>query len=328
MKIPIYIINLDKDYERLQITEKEIHREGHKYKRIKGVYGKNLSNKQKQKYSTIFCSNFCTDSMIGCALSHIKAWKTLVKNKDEYALILEDDVNLVNNFDKEMYNALNNVPENYDMLYLGYTVGTKDGSHNMSTLITQTLTGVKQTGKIINDAIHIPFFPMALHSYILSYKGAKKLLSKFENDKIFNHIDFQLTFYKNDLNIYATNTDLVTQRKSNDDSNNTMTYPVLLNKPLQNVKMSHNEPLAYLLNVPCYQICGIPVNIYNSVLFTLFILLGYLNVNGNIILVSYIIYNIIELYFDSNNINIIMKLPILLVFGYIFGNIVSHKKIK
>jgi len=323
--LPIYIISLDKDHARLAITEKELKSHGHNYTKINAIYGKKISKNSRSQATTPFCNQFCTDSMIGCAMSHVKAWKTVLENNHQYALILEDDVSFTPDFNMVLEKALKKIPKDFDMLYLGYNVGTQDGSHNLNTMLIQTLTGIQQKGEIINDTLHLPFFPMATHAYILSRQGAKKLLAKVEKDRIFSHIDYQLVFYKNDLNVYATNKDIIVQRKTNSDSNNTMDYPIIINTILDSMQLtiSHDEPLSYFLNVPAYQICGIPINIYNIILVAVFLLLGYLKANFGKLTQFYILYNVVELILNSSNLKYIIKLYIALTIVYFLGSLTN-----
>ena len=107
---------------------------------------------------------------IGCAHSHLAIWKTIVDKQLPRALILEDDIRFTESFDDmlcyvEQY--LENHPET-DGCYLSrnplcdlYKLGSKD---------------------IISQKLVRPKTSYNLHSYVLTYQAAKRLIeSNYEN---------------------------------------------------------------------------------------------------------------------------------------------------
>ena len=89
----IFIINMDKDVERMKNISKNMMNYGLQFERISAVNGKQLSHKQIKNYATDTCSNFlCSSSIIGCSLSHQKIWKMLLNdNYADYYIVMEDD---------------------------------------------------------------------------------------------------------------------------------------------------------------------------------------------------------------------------------------------
>jgi GR25 family glycosyltransferase involved in LPS biosynthesis len=183
--LDIYIINLDKDIERLNKITKIIH--PYKFKRIKAIYGKNV-NLKKVKNLTFFARHFLPRSAIGIYLSHIKTWKTILNNKNDMALVLEDDAKPI----KEISQIMNKIdqiikstPSNWDIIKLQY--------------------------------INLPFGHSAqFGAYIINKKGIDKCMTK----KINFHIDFNLKLF--DINIYHSNEVLFIQEyeKSNNQQMN------------------------------------------------------------------------------------------------------------
>ena len=85
----IYVINMDKDTERLNNIYKECNKNNIKFERFTGVDASKLSIKEKNNYVTKFCQNFCTNSMIGCGISHIKIYEDVIKkNYNNFFLYL------------------------------------------------------------------------------------------------------------------------------------------------------------------------------------------------------------------------------------------------
>lgn len=119
---------------------------------------------------------------IGCALSHYNVWKYIVENKIEKILILEDDVIFYDNFNK-MYELVLNIDLSYDIFFLARNplnkyIELKIGNEN-----------------IINDYIVEPKTSYNTHSYILTYKGAKKLLNTNYINNILPVDDFLSIMY-------------------------------------------------------------------------------------------------------------------------------------
>jgi GR25 family glycosyltransferase involved in LPS biosynthesis len=166
----IYVINLDKDTERLhQINE---YLTPNSFVRISGVLGKEID---VHDYPEIFYLSkyLAPKSAIGCALSHRKAVQYFIDNSEkEYALILEDDATPVfDNYMEEIELAIQNGPKDWDIIKLDYWPDYKTNTYNNYPSMLTTC-------------------------YIINKKGAKKLL----DHKIINHIDFDILFM--DLNVY------------------------------------------------------------------------------------------------------------------------------
>src|SRR5215469_11884748 len=91
----IMLINLRGDYQNLQRFEGAIEVHGKiDWERIEGVYGSSLPDNvcirlTRDPYSII------AKGALGCFLSHVRAWETLVHSEKPYALIIEDDAALV-----------------------------------------------------------------------------------------------------------------------------------------------------------------------------------------------------------------------------------------
>ena len=100
-----------------------------------------------------------TQGGIGCALSHKRVYEKIVNDKINRCLILEDDAK----FDIDFFSKLNeiekNVPQDFDILFLGYHVSY-----------------IKND---INDYYFKPERVYGLFGYVVSYEGAKKLLDIF-----------------------------------------------------------------------------------------------------------------------------------------------------
>lgn len=91
-----YLINLDRATERLELMQNEFEKSNLPFQRISAVDAKTLdtnSYRVKNKYDRDL-----VPGEIGCYLSHIKTMETFLASDNEFALIIEDDAILVDDF--------------------------------------------------------------------------------------------------------------------------------------------------------------------------------------------------------------------------------------
>jgi len=102
---------------------------------------------------------------IGCYLSHTNIWREIVNNNYNNCIIFEDDVIPDKNYEK-IIKYIQNVPDDYDIAYLGWW--TRKNMNNINKNSKWLYT--------INNSVKPNV--LGLYAYIISNKGAKKLLSK------------------------------------------------------------------------------------------------------------------------------------------------------
>lgn len=134
----IYFINLESAVKSKKIMIDLFERHCiKKYQIIKAVDPKNvdrvdLINRQKYAYpgNTFYCTSNCscsgnghelTNEEIANTLSHYRVWKDIVKNKYKKCLILEDNTILKKDFNNAVEEISNNLPKNWNFLYLGHS---------------------------------------------------------------------------------------------------------------------------------------------------------------------------------------------------------------
>jgi len=224
----VYVINLEKEKERLKAFDTQMSKNRIKYERFNAVLGANVL---KDERLTDYCNTFCTDGMKGCALSHRSIWEDVVKNKYQNVLICEDDAMISDSFDRDFQNAYYHIPKDYDVLYLGCLFGCKDDSM-LNKLVTK-VNGFEPQD--INEKVVEVKGTVGLHCYMVSFEGAKKLI---ENPITF-HVDAQVMYWIGLYNYrsYAVNPLLVDS--SQDNSSMSDTYPKLLNSLFKNVEVNN-----------------------------------------------------------------------------------------
>ena len=112
-------------------------------------------------------------------MSHIGIWEKIVEGDDmkgeKYFVVLEDDVYVTHDFDVKFQRYLPEVPDKFDIIYLGTQYYVKYANlyradfaaHNGHDVNKRSFPHVK---RVLND--HYGTF-----GYIVSYSGAKKLLA-------------------------------------------------------------------------------------------------------------------------------------------------------
>lgn len=98
----IFVINLEKDRARRQSVEQQMERLKLSFEFFPGVLGANLSKTEltecysdrKARWNK---GQSLVPAEIGCALSHIRVYREIIRRNLDYALILEDDVILDTN---------------------------------------------------------------------------------------------------------------------------------------------------------------------------------------------------------------------------------------
>ena len=194
-----YVINLKDKTERWNNIQEKFKNTNLKLKRWNAIYGKKIKNEYIKNITTPFCYNFCSNGMIGTWLSHYNLWKYIVDNNLDNVLILEDDAIPVDNFNDKI-KILDKSPINADLIYLGCI-----GTCNLNNYYIN---------KKYDDNFIIPLIPLQAHAYIITNKGANKLLKYKELDKVRHHIDVFLAFNiytKKDFHMYSTKDILIYQ---------------------------------------------------------------------------------------------------------------------
>lgn len=234
----IRVINLDKDKVRLEHISDNLNNLDLNWSRFSAIYGKNLTDQEIEKHTTPICRNLtCTKGIIGCAMSHILAWKEFIEESDEeFLIVFEDDSDVQPQF-KEFYNKL---PDIYDEL---------DFDH-ISLYCDYGLCDERNVG------IKKPKFPLSTAAYVLSRKGAKKLLKYFTKENgscdVFYHIDFAIALYRlqSDYKLYYFD-NLVKLHSDSWDSSLAVYKPTFINWTLRTL---HLKNVIWYLNVVAFSI--------------------------------------------------------------------------
>lgn len=253
--ISSYIISMSTPHDKIQYLQKY----GINAEWFPAVNGNKLEKDVMGEYISPFYQNFGPKGAIGCAISHMKVWEKAVKNKNKYTAIFEDDVVFYPEFEKYIKKCLDNLPDDFDILYLG-------ASHAYTNY------------KHVNDYIKIPKTAYCTHAYIISDKGAKKLVSLLKC-KVYAHIDVCINdhFSKHKLQNYIVFPELAYQTSTHitSKSNNiNANFPIVLKPILSRVYTQPYITLEYYLNIQHYRLGDVHITYYSLYILLLGIILS------------------------------------------------------
>jgi glycosyl transferase family 25 len=298
---------MDKDVERLKYINQECIKNNIIYERFPGIDINNLSQSDLDKYVTKFAQKNFTNGMIGCAISHLKIYEDIINKGYKNALILEDDIVFDKNFHSILKNSFDELPSNYDILYLGSLgLSSIKPYYDINILLKfYTIFNHKYDDKY--KYIYRPEFPLGTFGYIISNQGCNKLLQYI--NKIYFHIDWMICFNINKLNIYGTKTKIIHQKWNNSNNSDMYATPKYFNCLLNNITDQNNVPYSYYFNFPMIKILNINITYWIIIFFILgyinniyisYIILFYLIINFNIdIFISFLLGIIIKFYIEN-----------------------------
>ena len=180
--IPKFIISLDKNKERQEYLQKEVYPKLTNYFKCAAFDAELDDANEILKDNKIFITNTfydkCSEGQLGCFLSHFQLWKYIIKSNLDLAIILEDDVKIYSNFNKTIDTIYENLPVKFDYVHLFIHPDKQN---------IQYLEG--KDGDIIPAEDNF-----GTVAYIISLRGAKRLVKLVELLKIQAPVDRQINF--------------------------------------------------------------------------------------------------------------------------------------
>ncbi|NBQ71172.1 MAG: glycosyltransferase family 25 protein, partial [Nitrosomonadaceae bacterium] len=214
-----YMINLDSRPDRLESFMKT--HPDMTFTRIPAVYGKTLQM-SKTLYELCKHNTFqWKKSVIACGLSHISVWNKIVQGDATYTLIIEDDVR----FNHGWLNHVKDIPEDAELVYLGGVLPSN------RVVLPYALEKVNEYwSKIAPNQFFskepLPLFHFCAYSYLLTKRGAQKLLDYLEHsvDKFCIPVDHLIGHPVIGLTKYVANTLLTTCFQEEDQQYNNASF--------------------------------------------------------------------------------------------------------
>ena len=194
-KITILIISLKKS-KRIKFLIRRLKKLNLKYKIIDGINGKELDKENRlNKYfeKDVIKKKIgrkMSPSEIGAAASHIKAYKFIVKNKIQRAVIFEDDAFPSIHFKNWIKNTSFNEP-NAILSFFAYPSGYLNKN---------------KISKYDNNKISVFLSKTHIYSnscYLINNQTAKKIL-KVTKGKVINYADWSFSKIKDKISLFVT----------------------------------------------------------------------------------------------------------------------------
>jgi glycosyl transferase family 25 len=237
----VFVINLKRSKDRWKSIQSECKKHSLIPYRIDAIDGQLIDDSKLNFWD----KNLFPKGAIGCRLSHIKAWKTLIEHGDPYSLILEDDCIFVDDFESQL-NKIKNEKifknNQWDFIYLGYLI-------TIFNFFCYPLNNY-YSGYIKNDSLFIPRNPVGLHSYLITRKCALFLLRNL--NKVNLPIDLSLiSILKDNKKVYASKKILSYQ--PTDSSSSIITdskYMNILNLVFSNFEDQYKIKYSFYLSYP------------------------------------------------------------------------------
>lgn len=198
-----YCLNLERRPDRRNIMEARMEQAGLRYKFWPAVDGKMLEITPEILH--LFRGNDFgyKRGVIGCALSHVKMWQSLVADEEaednDYLLIIEDDAEFLPEFPRYFDSIVMQLYEQapaWDMLFLGYHMFDEDVIKYWD-LYKKTAPGQAPKIAKLNTQIYIG----GIHCYMVSKSGARKLCDFIEKKGIQHGIDYIYKKYEAEMGI-------------------------------------------------------------------------------------------------------------------------------
>ncbi len=247
----VFVINLDKDTERLASIDKQLRSCNVAYERFSGILGKHVNTDPRL---TPFCAQFCTDGIKGCALSHRTIWEHALENKYQTIMVLEDDVTLPPDFQEKVRDVLQRVPEDWEVIYLGCKLFCQD--KHLASKVGNRLLGM--TAEQHDRDIHAVKGSAGTYAYILRDRFIQKII----DEPITTHVDVELQGWikKHGAKAYGLHPELVTPGDdTSGKSNLSDTFPPMLNYVL-NLYTVAEVPLGWALGENFMKVAGLNIN--------------------------------------------------------------------
>ena len=212
-----YIINLERRDDRYkQFCEAHINIKERVY-RWKATDG--LALKLTKEHAHLFRNNDFKwkKSVMGCALSHMGLWEKLANEKIAKSyLILEDDVKFEDRWLLKWIAAAQQIPSDADVIYLGGVLPpNKPALPHITEQVNTYFARVAKNTLFGGQARR--YFHFCNYSYILTKRGAEKIMKLISERGIFTSGDHMIVNHGDDLlNIYFTTPLLATCFQEND----------------------------------------------------------------------------------------------------------------
>lgn len=236
----VFVINMARDAERWAAMRAHLVddlglSESRDFERFEAVDGRTFSEEV-----TAACRAFCTPTMRGCALSHMRLWKLGIERDLDAMLVLEDDARLAPNWREALDRAISGI-DTWDLIQLG-TIAPRWNNER------------------VDDALVRPRIFAGAHAYAISRRGMRHYVCAIRRAAF--HVDIHMGATARRGAVFLVDPPVATQADmgagSTQFSDGARAWPAALNGPLAAIRTT--PPLNYWATVPIAQLAGAAIN--------------------------------------------------------------------
>jgi GR25 family glycosyltransferase involved in LPS biosynthesis len=196
---PVYVINRERDVDRLGRFQKSCKKWSVEFQRVEGVDLRENPGHLRDYETRIaeFCYNKreFVRGIYGCFLGHREAWKAVASGSSEWGLVCEDDARFLGPIPKSI--AQFQLPENAEIVFCNQRMG--DGLLLCETCQRALVQGFEYFTADECLKTLLRFNPHIVapggDAYFLSKSGARKLLKIFEEMRMAFDVDWFMLFH-------------------------------------------------------------------------------------------------------------------------------------
>ncbi|MDB4078607.1 glycosyltransferase family 25 protein [Amylibacter sp.] len=166
--ISVWVINLKKRPDRLEKIRKRLDQLGVEWKNIEAIDGHNCEESALNVSTKVGEIGFLSNNTRACSASHYKAWELLISKKVNYGIILEDDVELSDEFKDLLYDE-SWIPSRSNLIKLEKFAPNKVSKILIGSVLSHALGNTRHVHKMYSRHT-------GAAAYLLSRKGAEKLV--------------------------------------------------------------------------------------------------------------------------------------------------------
>jgi GR25 family glycosyltransferase involved in LPS biosynthesis len=185
--IKIFVVHYDKLVERKESILNQLS--------IRSLEAEFISNKGKDKLLLEEKQKFVniSDSEISTFLHHLECYKKIIEQDCEFALIIEDDAILCDEFYLKLKKYIYDLPKDWDILHIG------EGEVSVPSNVIKRFRGLVNIFRKTNNGFKYTDF------YLIRNSACKKFVEKFNNEpgKINLPIDHYLHSFINKCGLKA-----------------------------------------------------------------------------------------------------------------------------
>ena len=183
--LPVYVINLKKDHNKLAHMQMQFTQLGLKYSRIEAIDGTCLDRgviemRYSEPDAIRTMGRRLTLPELGTVFSHLSVYETIIEQQIDMALILEDDI-IIDPTLLTVLGALGQLPSGWEVVLLGH-----HPEYSLYRDANSSFWGSSRMGNKLK-CIRFSEFPFGAYGYLISRNGARKLMHALQ--KICEPID-------------------------------------------------------------------------------------------------------------------------------------------